>query len=85
MTINYQEPYDNQEPVIHSHRSDELPDNHPLAFSDEVFCSCGKMLHAFNNECMTTWVEIPNYQCPAEPNQTFCWECFIKLYPTADW
>ena len=45
------------EPLIHSHITDVLPDSHPLAF-ESVFCkTCGEMVHAFNNECMQTWVE----------------------------
>jgi hypothetical protein len=46
-----------QEPKIHSHIDDELPDTHPLAW-ETVFCvQCRAMLHAANNECMQTWVE----------------------------
>lgn len=45
------------EPQIHSHITDLLPDEHPLAFHG-VYCKvCGMMLHASNNECMATWVE----------------------------
>jgi hypothetical protein len=46
-----------REPVLHSHVSDALPDDHPLA-SENVSCaSCDEMVHASNNECMQTWVE----------------------------
>lgn len=51
-----------KEPLIHSHITDVLPDDHPLATSN-VYCSapyCGEMLHAFNNECMQTWIETEN-------------------------
>lgn len=51
------------EPVIHSHMTDMLPDEHPLAF-ETVYCDakrqhkCNGMLHCGNNECMTTWIEF---------------------------
>ena len=48
-----------EEPKIHSHITDSLEACHPLAFKN-VFCSnnnCKEMVHAFNNECMQTWVE----------------------------
>lgn len=66
------------EPKIHSHITDELPQNHPLAFSciycDSLNCLSREgsaMLHASNNECMQTWVEsgIGNY----------CIRCFVNL------
>lgn len=45
------------EPLIHSHITDVLPDDHPLAH-ETIFCGgCTEMLHASNNECMQTWVE----------------------------
>lgn len=45
------------EPVIHSFNTDCLPVEHPWA-RKTVWCGrCGSMLHAFNNECMTDWVE----------------------------
>ncbi len=46
-----------QEPLIHSHITDILPEWHPLAFG-HVFCDkCKESLHASNNECMQTWIE----------------------------
>lgn len=40
----------NEEPIIHSHITDGLPDKHPLAY-ESIHCKkCGEMLHAFNNE-----------------------------------
>jgi hypothetical protein len=45
------------EPVIHSHHTDVLPDSDARAFAT-VYCDrCGHMVHASNNECMTTWIE----------------------------
>lgn len=45
------------EPLIHSHISDVLPDSHALAF-EQVHCDrCEKLVHASNNECMSTWLE----------------------------
>lgn len=47
-----------KEPIFHSHISDSLDENHPLAFVS-IGCDalCGKQLHAFNNECMSSWWE----------------------------
>lgn len=46
------------EPLIHSHVADSLPDDHPLAFESVKCDSCGVTVHAFNNECMRTWIEF---------------------------
>ena len=46
-----------REPLIHSHITDALPDNHPLAFKTVGCVKCDAMVHAGNNECMQTWVE----------------------------
>ena len=56
------------EPLIHSHITDMLPEDNPLAY-ETVYCEvCEHMVHASNNECMTTWVEsgLGNY----------CLDCF---------
>lgn len=56
------------EPLIHSHITDMLPRNHPSADTD-VYCDkCGVMIHAFNNECMQTWLETER--------GNFCTKCF---------
>lgn len=48
-----------REPLIHSHISDVLPPDHPLA-NTAIHCTyCGTLLHASNNECMQTWIEVP--------------------------
>lgn len=56
------------EPKIHSHIEDGLPEEHPLALESVTCARCGVMVHAFNNECMQTWVEsgVGN----------FCLSCF---------
>lgn len=60
-----------KEPVIHSHITDRLPDDHKNAY-ESVYCSkCEQMVHAFNNECMQTWVETGI--------GVFCGNCFRKL------
>ena len=60
-----------QDPRLHSHIEDALPDGHPMAF-ECVYCStCGGMLHNNNNECMQTWVETGAGD--------FCVECFSKI------
>lgn len=72
---------ENSEPLIHSHREDCLPTDHPLAH-ETVFCDkCGDMVHAANNECMDTWVELPDKDTittvPIYGN--FCLRCFTIL------
>lgn len=63
-----------EEPRIHSHITDELPDGHPLAH-EQVDCKkCGVLVHAFNNECMQTWVETGN--------GPFCLRCFAVTHGT---
>ena len=59
------------EPKIHSHRTDVLEDDNPLAYKDVHCTECDRMLHAHNNECMRTWVE-----CPEMGN--LCVSCFAK-------
>ena len=47
-----------RDPIYHGWESDGLPKFHPDR-NEEVFCcTCGKMVHAFNNECMCPWFEI---------------------------
>jgi hypothetical protein len=46
-----------REPIIHSHITDILGEEHPLAYASVYCCACGEALHASNNECMQTWVE----------------------------
>lgn len=59
-----------QEPKIHSHITDVLPDEHPLAHEQIRCVACEVLVHAFNNECMQTWVEtgLGNY----------CLRCFAS-------
>lgn len=63
-----------QEPLIHSGITDVLDDEHPLAH-ETVYCdgaACrATMLHAGNNENMTTWVETPK--------GNYCLPCFTAL------
>lgn len=55
---------------FHSHASDALEDNHPLAHEDIECTRCGVLVHAPNNECMRTWVELPQF------DNILCSECF---------
>lgn len=57
------------EPVIHSHITDSLPEDHHLASTCVSCDSCLDMLHASNNECMQTWVEFYKWG-------NFCIRCF---------
>lgn len=49
------------EPLIHSFNTDGLPEEHPWARKTVMCGRCNTMLHAFNNECMTDWVEWKGY------------------------
>lgn len=60
--------YPRKEPLIHSHITDLLPANHPLAYKQVGCKACGALVHAFNNECMRTWVEAGH--------GNFCLQCF---------
>lgn len=60
-------------PILHTHIEDVLPDDHLLAY-DSVYCEgpeCNRMLHAFNNECMQTWVETGK--------GNYCIWCFMRV------
>lgn len=62
------------EPLIHSHIEDVLDDTHQSAFKN-VWCGdCHTLVHASNNECMTTWVE--------SGEGDFCLTCFAKNHNT---
>lgn len=60
----------NDEPQIHSHYEDSLPDDHKWAFKTLYCPTCSKMLHCGNNECMITWVEW--FDCFS------CFKCFVQ-------
>lgn len=60
-----------RDPLIHTHITDVLPDDHPQAFESINCSACGEMVHAFNNECMQTWVETGK--------GNFCIFCFVKI------
>jgi hypothetical protein len=59
------------EPLVHSHHTDVLDDDHPHAFESVCCQHCGTLVHADNNECMTTWVEWGNH--------VLCGMCFAPL------
>lgn len=60
-----------REPLIHSHATDCLPEDNPLAF-EQVHCrSCGVLVHAGNNECMQTWFEFEGGNACAQCVGTF--------------
>lgn len=60
------------EPIIHSHKSDRLPAEHPLARKDVCCAKCKELVHAWNNECMQTWVEIEKIP--------FCMNCALPCF-----
>jgi hypothetical protein len=51
---------ESDEPRVHSHLTDSLPNAHPLAFTQVYCAACRCLVHAANNECMQTWVEFSN-------------------------
>jgi len=57
-----------QEPVIHSHITDVLPEDHPLAY-EHLRCDCGALVHDCSNECMQTWIEFAD-------GKIMCAACF---------
>ena len=60
-----------EEPRLHSHVSDALPTDHPLA-TTRVYCDrCDTLLHRQANSCMRTWLETG---C-----DNFCLGCFIVV------
>lgn len=62
------------EPLIHSHITDGLPDNHAMAFENVSCEDCSVLVHSSNNECMTTWVEAGDGD--------FCLSCFAAKHNT---
>jgi hypothetical protein len=56
--------------VLHTGLADVLPDEHPHAWETISCDACQVMVHAFNNECMTPWVESP------DNTRRWCLECF---------
>jgi hypothetical protein len=59
------------DPVIHSHHTDVLPEDHPKAYVGASCLRCRTLVHASNNECMTTWIEWGE--------AVLCGECFMPL------
>lgn len=60
------------EPLIHSFETDCLPEEHPFAHQTLGCQCCGTMVHAFNNECMTEWVEWDG--------SVLCLDCFCTEF-----
>jgi len=59
--MNLKKHYFTKEPIIHSHISDLLDDDHPLAYRAVNCDKCGETVHSGSekgeNECMQTWIE----------------------------
>ena len=69
---------DGKEPVVWSHITDTLPEDHPLAH-EAVYCNkCppGKTMVHSDNECMQTWVEFNG--------EAWCGVCFGALLIKTD-
>jgi len=62
--------------LLHTHSSDMLSEEHPLAY-ESIYCDlCGRLIHAANNECMKTWFETKW--------GNFCQKCFIVILEETD-
>jgi hypothetical protein len=59
------------EPLIHSHLTDALPDDHKQAHQSVYCIECNTLCHASNNECMTTWIEYKGH--------CYCGQCFASI------
>ena len=69
-----EQPY--HEPSIHSHIEDGLPYNHAWAFEHIACPCCNALVHAGNNECMTTWLEWNGY--------AICIKCASDFFTESD-
>ena len=58
-----------QEPILHSHITDGLEDDHPKAYQTLYCVECHDTIHAGNKECMKTWVETGKGD--------YCLDCFV--------
>jgi hypothetical protein len=59
------------EPRLHSHLTDGLPSEHPLAHA-RVHCDrCETVVHVQTNSCMRTWVE--------SGRGNHCVRCFVVI------
>ena len=59
------------EPRVHSHVTDGLALDHPLA-RERIYCDrCESLIHAQTNSCMRTWIE--------SGRGNFCVRCFIVV------
>jgi len=61
------------EPVLHTHVSDVLPEEHALAYTSIYCIDCSGLVHAFNNECMQAWAETES--------GPMCLHCLIVELP----
>ena len=61
----------NGEPLIHSHLTDALPDDHGQAYQQVLCVKCGTLCHSASNECMSTWIEYEG--------ACYCSHCFAKI------
>ena len=59
------------EPRLHSHVTDRLPAEHPLAHT-RVYCDrCETLLHMQTNSCLRTWIE--------SGRGNHCVRCFVVV------
>ncbi len=77
-----------KEPIIHSHVTGSLSEDHPLAY-EKVFCmNCDKMVHDSINECMAMWVEGNGYSFHSSnelseeewnKEHQYCFDCYADV------
>lgn len=61
-----------REPIFHSGITDELPEDHPLAWQSVYCVVCRAMLHGLPNENMDAWMETGR--------GAYCLNCFAHDY-----
>ena len=57
------------EPLFHSHLTDALPLEHPLATARVECDRCQALLHTQSNSCLRTWIETGA--------GNYCVRCFV--------
>lgn len=67
------------EPIVHSHNTDCLDDDHEM-LNKNVYCEkCNVIVHAFNNECMQTWIEYKGKALCSKCAKKYCLSPTINL------
>jgi len=65
------------EPIFHSFITDELPEDHKLAWEHVHCATCKALVHAVPNECMREWFETGV--------GALCLNCFVVRVELGDY